>query len=37
MLLRMLQETQAIANSDSLIKCNDLNKIKKRPKILEIN
>ena len=32
MLIKMLQKTQVIANSDSLIKRNDLNKIKKRPK-----
>ena len=31
-LIRILLKTQVIANSDSLIKRNDLNKIKKRPK-----
>ena len=31
-LIRLLQKTQVIANSDSLIKRNNLNKIKKRPK-----
>ena len=31
-LIRILQKTQMIASSDSLIKRNDLNKRKKRPK-----